>query len=321
MERGPVFIGIDVSKAHLDVAVLSSGETWQEPNDEAGIAHLVGRVRTLGPTLVVLEATGGLEMPAACALGLEGVPVAVVNPRQVRDFAKSLGLLAKTDSLDAQVIVQFAQRVCPTLRPLPDVQAQEISALLARRRQLIQMRTAEENRLGSTMMPALRQEIQEHLAWLEERLQRLDDDLGNRLRESPLWREKEDLLRSVPGVGPVLSSTLLADLPELGTLDRKQIAALVGVAPINHDSGRRKGQRHIRGGRAQVRSTLYMATIASTRCNPIIRFFYLRLCAQGKPKKVALVASMHKFLIILNAMLKHRTPWNPHPTLDMQYSC
>ncbi len=310
MERGPVFIGIDVSKAHLDVAVLSSGETWQEPNDEAGIAHLVGRVRALGPTLVVLEATGGLEMP-----------VAVVNPRQVRDFAKSLGLLAKTDSLDAQVIAQFAQRVCPTPRPLPDVQAQEISALLARRRQLIQMRTAEENRLGSTMMPALRQEIQEHLAWLEERLQRLDDDLGNRLRESPLWREKEDLLRSVPGVGPVLSSTLLADLPELGTLDRKQIAALVGVAPINHDSGRRKGQRHIRGGRAQVRSTLYMATIASTRCNPIIRFFYLRLCAQGKPKKVALVASMHKFLIILNAMLKHRTPWNPHPTLDMQYSC
>ncbi len=310
MERGPVFIGIDVSKAHLDVAVLSSGETWQEPNDEAGIAHLVGRVRALGPTLVVLEATGGLEMP-----------VAVVNPRQVRDFAKSLGLLAKTDSLDAQVIAQFAQRVCPTPRPLPDVQAQELSALLARRRQLIQMRTAEENRLGSTMMPALRQEIQEHLAWLEERLQRLDDDLGNRLRESPLWREKEDLLRSVPGVGPVLSSTLLADLPELGTLDRKQIAALVGVAPINHDSGRRKGQRHIRGGRAEVRSTLYMATIASTRCNPIIRFFYLRLCAQGKPKKVALVASMHKFLIILNAMLKHRTPWNPHPTLDMQYSC
>ncbi len=310
MERGPVFIGIDVSKAHLDVAVLSSGETWQEPNDEAGIAHLVGRVRALGPTLVVLEATGGLEMP-----------VAVVNPRQVRDFAKSLGLLAKTDSLDAQVIAQFAQRVCPTPRPLPDVQAQELSALLARRRQLIQMRTAEENRLGSTMMPALRQEIQEHLAWLEERLQRLDDDLGNRLRESPLWREKEDLLRSVPGVGPVLSSTLLADLPELGTLARKQIAALVGVAPINHDSGRRKGQRHIRGGRAQVRSTLYMATIASTRCNPIIRFFYLRLCAQGKPKKVALVASMHKFLIILNAMLKHRTPWNPHPTLDMQYSC
>ncbi len=318
MERGPVFIGIDVSKAHLDVAVLSSGETWQEPNDEAGIAHLVGRVRALGPTLVVLEATGGLEMPAACALGLEDVPVAVV---QVRDFAKSLGLLAKTDSLDAQVIAQFAQRVCPTPRPLPDVQAQELSALLARRRQLIQMRTAEENRLGSTMMPALRQEIQEHLAWLEERLQRLDDDLGNRLRESPLWREKEDLLRSVPGVGPVLSSTLLADLPELCTLDRKQIAALVGVAPINHDSGRRKGQRHIRGGRAQVRSTLYMATIASTRCNPIIRFFYLRLCAQGKPKKVALVASMHKFLIILNAMLKHRTPWNPHPTLDMQYSC
>ena len=270
---------------------------------------------------MVLEATGGLEMPAACALGLEGAPVAVVNPWQVRDFAKSLGLLAKTDSLDAQVIAQFAQRVCPTPRPLPDVQAQELSALLARRRQLIQMRTAEENRLGSTMMPALLQEIQEHLAWLEERLQRLDDDLGNRLRESPLWREKEDLLRSVPGIGPVLSSTLLVDLPELGTLDRKQIAALVGVAPINHDSGRRKGQRHIRGGRAQVRSTLYMATIASTRCNPIIRFFYLRLCAQGKPKKVALVASMHKFLIILNAMLKHRTPWNPHPTFDMQYSC
>ena len=321
MERGSVFIGIDVSKAHLDVAVLPSRAAWQEPNDGEGIARLVERIKALAPTLVVLEATGRLEMAAACALGLEDVPVAVVNPRQVRDFAKSLGLLAKTDALDAQVIAQFAQRVRPTPRPLPDVPAQELSALLTRRRQLIGMRTAEENRLGRTAVPALRQEIQEHLAWLTERLRGLDDDLGNRLQESPLWREKEDLLKGVPGVGPVLCSTLLVELPELGDLDRKQIAALVGVAPVNHDSGLRKGQRHIRGGRAQVRSILYMATVASTRSNPVIRPFYQRLCAQGKPKKVALVASMHKFLIILNAMIRQRTPWSPRLTLDFQYSC
>lgn len=321
MDRRSEFIGIDVSKAHLEVSVLPSGEAWQESNDDGGIAQLVERITALAPTLVVLEATGGLEMAAACALGLKDVPVAVVNPRQVRDLAKSLGLLAKTDTLDAQVIAQFAQRVRPTPRPLPDVQAQELAALLTRRRQLIQMRTAEANRLGRTVVPALRREIQEHLAWLEEHLRRLDDDLGNRLRESPLWREKEDLLRGVPGVGPVLSSTLLAELPELGALDRKQIAALVGVAPINHDSGRRRGQRHIRGGRAAVRSTLFMATIASTRCNPVIRSFYQRLCAQGKPKRVALVASMHKFLIILNAMLKYQTVWNPHLPLDRQHSC
>ncbi|MBI2855728.1 MAG: IS110 family transposase [Chloroflexi bacterium] len=321
MERGTVFIGIDVSKAHLDVAVLPTGQGWRESNDEAGRTRLVEQISALTPALVVLEATGGLEAPLAGALGVAKVPVAVVNPRQVRDFAKALGLLAKTDTLDAQVIAQFAQRVRPTPRPLPDAQAQELSALLTRRRQLIQMRTAEENRFSRTALPALRREIQEHLDWLEERLTRLDDDLGNRLRESPLWHEKEDLLKSVPGVGPVLSSTLLAELPELGALDRKQIAALVGVAPVNHDSGRRRGQRHIRGGRAQVRSVLYMATIASTRCNPVIRSFYQRLCAQGKPKKVALVASMHKFLIILNAILRHRTPWNPNFTLDIQYSC
>ncbi|MBI4236151.1 MAG: IS110 family transposase [Chloroflexi bacterium] len=320
MERRGVFIGIDVSKAHLDVAMLPSGQAWQEHNDDEGIVRLAERITAVAPTLVVLEATGGLEMPAACALGLEDLPVAVVNPRQVRDLAKSLGLLAKTDTLEAQGIAQFAQRVQPVPRPLPDAQAQELSALLTRRRQLIQMRTAEAQRLSRSVVPALRREIQEHLTWLQEHLRQLDDDLGTRLRESPLWREKEDLLRGVPGGGPVLSVTLLAELPELGHLDRKQIAALVGVAPVNHDSGRRTGQRHIRGGRASVRSALYMATIASIRCNPVIRSFYQRLCAQGKPKKVALVASMHKFLIILNALLSHQTPWNPHVTLDMQYS-
>lgn len=321
MERGDAYIGIDVSKAHLDIALLPSGQGWQESNDEASIARLVEHLKGLAPTLVVLEATGGLEAPLASALGLEKVPTAVVNPRQVRDFAKALGLLAKTDKLDARIIAEFAQRVQPTPRPLPDEQAQELSALLTRRRQLLQMCNAEKNRLGRTSLPALRRDIQEHLDWLQRRLAQLDDDLGSRLRESPLWREKEDLLKGVPGVGPVLSSTLLADLPELGDLSRKQIAALVGVAPVNHDSGSRRGQRHIRGGRAQVRSTLYMATIASTRCNPVIAAFYQRLCGQGKPTKVALVASMHKFLTILNAILRHHTPWNPSHALDTQYSC
>jgi len=321
MERTALFVGIDVSKAHLDVAVLPPGQAWQEPNDEAGRARLVPQLAALTPVVVVLEATGGWELPLACALALAEVPVAVVNPRQVRDFAKSLGRLAKTDTLDAHSIAEFAQRVQPVPRPLPNTQVQELAALLARRRQLLQMHTAEENRLGKTTVPALRRELQEHLAWLEEHLRRLDDDLATRLRESPLWRAQEDLLRGVPGVGPTLCSTLLAELPELGTLDRRQIAALVGVAPFNRDSGLRRGQRHIQGGRAQVRSTLYMATLSATRYNPVIRTFYQRLCGQGKPKKVALVACARKLLTILNALLRHQTPWNPRLALDIQHSC
>jgi transposase len=326
MESGPRYIGIDVSKAHLDVLWLPIGEGWREENDEEGTEGLVKKVEGINPALVVLEATGGLEVPIACALGAEGLPVAVVNPRQVRDFAKATGLLAKTDALDAKVLALFAQRVQPTPRPLPDVQARELSALLVRRRQLIQMLTAEGNRFKSTPIATLRREIQEHISLLEERLKKLDDDLDKRLRESPLWQEKEDLLKGVLGIGPVMRYTLLADLPELGNLDRKQIAALVGVAPFNRDSGVLKGQRHIRGGRTRVRSTLYTATLSATRFNPVIGDFYQRLCDQGKPKRVALTACMRKFLTILNSMLTNHTTWNPAfknqlTSLDFQHSC
>ena len=302
-----VFVGIDVSKDRLDVALRPSAERWAVANDDAGIATLVDRLRALTPALIVLEATGGLELPLTGALAA-GLPVVVVNPRQVRDFAKATGQLAKTDALDAAVLAQFAEAVRPALRPLPDAAMQELSALLARRRQLLEMRTAEQNRLGMAL-PPVRKGIRAHIAWLERHLAQTDDDLARAIRESPVWRERDDLLRSTPGVGPVLARTLLASLPELGTLNRKQIAALVGVAPLNRDSGTLRGRRSVWGGRAHVRAALYMSALAATRHNPIIRTFYKRLCAAGKAKKVALTACMHKLLLILNAMVKHRTPW------------
>lgn len=260
------------------------------------------------PTLIVLEATGGLELPLTGALAATGLPVVVVNPRQVRDFAKATGRLAKTDALDAAILAQFAEAVRPALRPLPDAATQALSALLTRRRQLLEMRTAEQNRLGSARSP-VHKGIRAHITWLDHRLADLDLDLGRTIRESPVWREQDDLLQSTPGVGPVLARTLLADLPELGTLNRKQVAALVGVAPLNRDSGTLRGRRTIWGGRAPVRAALYMSALAATRFNPVIRAFYQRLCATGKAKKVALTACMHKLLLILNAMVKHRIPW------------
>jgi len=238
-----------------------------------------------------------------------GLPVVVANPRQIRDFAKATGKLAKTDAIDARVIAHFAAAVKPTPRPLPDDQAQEFGDALARRRQVVEMITAERNRLSSARNKAVRRHIKDHITWLERELVDTDNDLRRSVKESPVWREKDNLLRSVPGVGPVLSATLLADLPELGTLDRKQIAALVGVAPLNRDSGNFRGKRTVWGGRAKVRATLYMATLAATRHNAVIRAFYQRLCAAGKDHKVALTACMRKLLTILNAMLKHRTPW------------
>jgi transposase len=311
----PLFVGIDVAKAQLDIAVRPTGERWAVPQTEAGAAELVTQLQALipAPTLIVLEATGGLERLASAALAAAGLPVAVVNPRQVRDFAKATGRLAKTDRLDAQVLAHFAEAVRPEPRPVPAEQAQLLSAQLARRRQLVEMLTAERNRLGTAPRP-VRQRIQTHIAWLEQELRDIEDDLGTTLRASPIWREKEDLLRSVPGVGPVLSTTLLAELPELGTLNRKQIAALVGVAPLNRDSGTLRGRRTVWGGRARVRAALYMAALVATRHNPVLRAFYDRLCAAGKPPKVALTACMHKLLTILNALLKHRTPWS-HSTL------
>jgi transposase len=307
MTSAAVFVGIDVSKDHLDVALRPSAARWAVANDEAGIATLVERVRALAPTLIALEATGGLELPLTGALAVD-LPVVVVNPRQVRDFAKATGQLAKTDAIDAAVLAHFAEAVRPALRPLPDAATQALSALMMRRRQLIEMRTAEQNRLGSA--PAsVRSRIRAHLTWLTRELAHLDDDLAQTIRESPVWREKDALLQSTPAVGPVLARTLLAALPELGTLNRKQLAALVGVAPLNRDSGTLRGRRIVWGGRAHVRAALYMSALVATRYNPVIRVFYQRLCAAGKVKKVALTACMHKLLTILNTMLKHGTRW------------
>lgn len=303
-----ICIGIDVSKDRLDLAWRPTGERWTAPNTERGIRAICRRLRTPAPTLIVLEATGGLELPLTGALAAAGLPVVVVNPRQIRDFAKATGRLAKTDALDAAVLAQFAEAVRPPVRPLPDAATQALSALLLRRRQLIGMRTAEQNRLGSSPAP-LRKGIRAHITWMEGRLADLDEELATTIRESPLWREKDDLLQSTPGVGPVLALTLLASLPELGTLTRQQIAALVGVAPLNRDSGRFRGSRRVWGGRAHVRAALYMGTLVATRFNPVIRAFYQRLCAAGKAKKVALTACMRKLLTMLNAMLKHQTPW------------
>ena len=303
MTRTQVFVGIDVSKAQLDMALRPEGR-FSASNDEAGFAQILERLKAAPPTLVVLEATGGLEIPITGVLAAAGVPVVVVNPRQVRDFAKATGKLAKTDTLDAQVLAHFAE----VLRPLPDAQTQALAALLARRRQLVEMLTAEKNRLSSAHTP-VRKSLRTHIVWLERELSHTDRDLAHAIRESPVWREKDDLLQSVPGIGPVGTSTLLANLPELGTLTGKQIAALVGVAPLNRDSGTWRGKRTVWGGRAQVRAILYMSALTATRFNPVIRVFYQRLCAAGKAKKVALTACMRKLLIILNAMMKHRTRW------------
>jgi len=305
-----VYVGIDVAKATLDVAVHPTGARWTTTHTEREVAGLVTRLTPLQPALVVLEATGGLEGPLAGALAAAGLPVVVVNPRQVRDFAKATGTLAKTDALDAAVLAHFAAAVRPTPRPLPDAATQALAALVTRRRQLVEMLTAERNRLGSAPR-ALRAEIQAHITWLQRRLGRLDDDLHEAIRTSPVWRAQDDLLQSVPGVGPVLARTLLASLPELGRLDRKAIAALVGVAPLNRDSGTFRGRRMIWGGRAGVRAVLYMGTLVAVRHNPVLRAFYQRLRGVGKLPKVALTACMRKLLTILNAMLKQQTRWNP----------
>jgi transposase len=303
-----IFIGIDVARDSLEVAVRPTGEHWSVGNQTEGIAGLLVRLRAVRPTLIVLEATGGLELPVLGVLGSAGLPVVAVNPRQVRDFAKATGKLAKTDAIDAQVLAHFADAVRPAVRPLPDAATQALSALVARRRQLVEMLTAEENRRASASA-TIRPDIQEHIGWLRKRLSGIDKELSQALRTSPLWREQEDLLRSVPGIGPVVAVTLLADLPELGVLGRKPLGALVGVAPLNRDSGTLRGKRTVWGGRSTVRAALYMAALVGTRHNPVLRALYTRLLAAGKTKKVALTACMHKLLTILNALLKHRTHW------------
>ena len=305
----PVFIGIDVSKASLDVAVRPSGESWQASNDEEGIEKLVEKVREFSPTLIVMEATGGYEAASAIALAVAGLPIAVVNPRQARDFAKSLGRLAKTDKIDAAVLARFSEAVRPEPRQLADEQTIQLQALMARRRQLLEMLVAEKNRV-SLSHRKVRPRLIEHVQWLENELDEIDKNLREELQKSAIWREKDDLLRSVPGVGMVTSTTLLAELPELGRLNRKKIAALVGVAPYNCDSGNMHGKRAIWGGRAAVRTALYMATLSATRYNAVIRAHYKQLKDKGKSSKVALVACMRKLLTILNAIIHSGDPWS-----------
>jgi len=278
-------------------------------NDEAGIQTLLKRLRQHDPALVVLEATGGYERAVVAALAAARLPLVVANPRQVRDFARATGQLAKTDRIDADTLALFAERVRPEPRALPDEAAQALDALLTRRRQVLEMLIAERNRLEHAL-PAVRRGITQHIRWLERQLHDVDRDLDDSIQGSPIWRAKENLLRSAPGVGPVLSRTLIGELPELGTLPRKQIAALVGVAPLARDSGTLKGKRLVWGGRAPVRAALYMAALVGTRCNPVIRTFYCRLLAAGKPKKVALTACMRKLLTILNAMMRTNTMWH-----------
>jgi len=309
MNPQPCFIGIDVSKGTLDVHVRPSGAVLHTNNDADDIAALVTRVVEWAPDLVVLEATGGLEHPAAAALASAGVPVAVVNPRQVRDFAKATGQLAKTDAIDAAVLAHFAEAIRPQARPLPDAQTRELAELLGRRRQLIGMRAAESNRLGTTTATRVRRSIEAHLRWLTKQLEDVDTDLSEAIQNSPVWCVNDDLLQSIPGVGRMVSRALLAELPELGTLSREEIAALAGVAPVNRDSGTWSGKRSVCGGRSHVRGALYVAALSAKRWNPALREFAARLKEKGKAAKVILVAVARKLLIIANAILRTQQPW------------
>lgn len=306
-------VGIDVAKQELVLAVHPSGARWTTGNDSSQFEALVQQVAALGPALIVLEATGGYELGIVGALAAAQLPVVVVNPRQVRDFAKATGQLAKTDRLDAAILALFGARVHPPVRPLPDATHQELEAVLVRRRQLREMLQAERNRLGQvfTRGSSVRRSLTRHIAYLERQLRDTDRELATVIQASPVWRTREDLLRSVPGVGRVLASTLLAELPELGRLTRKQIAKLVGVAPLARDSGTQRGRRYIHGGRAHVRAVLYMGALVATRRNAVIAVFYQRLLAAGKPKKLALTACMRKLLTILNAMVRSGRRWEP----------
>ena len=304
------YVGIDVSKDTLDIAIHEDSLHWSFSNDSVGFIKVSTLLKEISPELVVMEATGSYEIPLAAELAVAGIPTAVVNPRQIRDFARSVGVLAKTDKLDAMIIARFGATVHPVPHSIPDEETRDLGAILARRRQLMEMLVAEKNRFKIALVKAIKTSIKEHINWLEKELEDTDNDLRQKVQNSPIWKLKDELLQSVPGVGPNLSITIMAELPELGTLNRKQVAALVGVAPLNRDSGTLRGRRTSWGGRATVRAALYMAALVATRHNPVIRSFYQRLCIAGKPKKVALTACMRKFLTILNAMLRHRTYWD-----------
>jgi len=308
------FVGIDVSKSTLDVCIEPVTQTFHVVYDEAGIRRTVSRLEEVKPTLIVIEATGGLEVRIATELAGKGLPVAVINPRQARDFAKATGQLAKTDRVDAAVLAAFARAIRPQARPLQDADTRILNDLVNRRRQLIDMRVQETLRLNTAASKPLEKSLKKHIAWLDKRITEVDNDLTRRLRKSEVWRTKDDLLRGIPGVGAVTALTMLAKCPELGTLNRREIAALTGVAPLANDSGKHRGKRFIWGGRADVRAVLYMATISAIRCNDTIKTFAQRLKKAGKPPKVVIVACMRKLLTIMNAMLKNNTPWNPKTT-------
>ena len=312
MERAssePVFVGIDVAKDRLDVHLRPSAETFAVARDGPGLAALAERLAAAGPSLVVLEATGGFEGTVAAALAAAKLPLAIVNPRQIRDFARATGRLAKTDRLDAEAIARFAEAVRPQPRALPDAAARALGELVARRRQIVEMIGSESQRRRQLREPKLVRRVDAHLAWLHKELGHIETDLDGAVRASPAWRTAEDLLASVPGIGKTSARTLIAELPELGQLDRRRIASLVGVAPVNRDSGAFRGRRIVAGGRAEVRKARFMPTLTATKCNPAIRAIYQRLVARGKPAKVALTAAMRKLLTILNAILKSQTPW------------
>lgn len=302
------YVGIDVSKARLDIAMLPCGESWSVSNDDEGISKLASQLKDKPEALVVLEATGGLELAAVTALATTDMSVAIINPRQARQFAKAIGQAAKTDQIDAQVLARFGEAVKPVPRPLKDAETEALAALLARRRQVVEMLVSEKNRLN-TAHKQVHKDIKAHVRWLEKRLKDVDTELRRWIKASPLWCVNDDILQSAPGVGQTLSFTLLAECPELGQLNRKQAAAIVGVAPINRDSGAYRGQRRVWGGRRQVRNVLYMATLSAIRFNPVIKRFYIRLIDSGKKPKVAIVACMRKLLTILNAMVRDQTHW------------
>lgn len=309
MSANERFVGIDVSKDHLDVAVRPDGTHRRVPNTDEGLDQLVALLGPVGPALIVLEATGGYQRRAVAALSLAGLPVAVVNPARAREFAKAAGRLAKTDAVDAAVLAEFAERMRPPVRPLPDAEAQKMQALLARRGQLVGMRTMERNRLGSATDRTVRRSIEAHLAWLEEQIDATEKGLDEAIEASPVWRAKDELLQSIPGIGPGVARTLLFEFPELGALTREQIASLAGVAPMNRDSGRWTGKRFIAGGRAVVRTAVYMATHAARKWNPALKAFADRLTTAGKPPKVVLIAVARKLLVIANAILRDQKPW------------
>ena len=316
-----LFMGIDVSQLNLDVNLLPDGQNQRFANNETGIAQLLKFVKATDPALIVLESTGGLETLAVSILSAQQYPVVVVNARQVRDFAKATGKLAKTDKIDAAVIAEFGRALRPQVRPLKDEHAQLLTALNARRKQIVDMLVAEKNRLHRAPLPN-RKNIQAHIRWLEKNLTDINKDIRKTIRKTPLWREKDDILQSFKGIGPATSASLLSDLPELGHIESKKIAALVGVAPFNCDSGRYRGRRRVWGGRSQLRRILYMATLSAVRTNPVINCFYHRLRQAGKSHKVAMTACMRKILVILNAMIKNQTFWQlPCQMLDSKHSC